>query len=244
MNYGKTVLVVDDDSDISKVLELYLSSDGFEVFCAHSVAEMRSILSNDHIDLVLLDVSLPDGNGLDVMRELRMTSQIPIIVISRKSETVDEVLGLELGADDYVTKPFEPRSVVARVRSVLRRSRSRTAEARTLPQNENASAISFGTWQFDPETYRLTSGGGKEVVLSSTESTLLKHLAEQSGKVLSREDLMIATTGRNWEYTDRTIDILIARLRKKLETTPMNPKIIKTVRGAGYVFSLPVILLK
>ncbi|WP_161633251.1 MULTISPECIES: response regulator transcription factor [unclassified Labrenzia] len=239
MNTDKTILIVDDDPDVTNLLEVYFSDDGYEVISAHSAAAMRSELAGNNIDLVILDISLPDGNGFDITRELRLQSQVPIIVVSRRSESVDQIVGLELGADDYVTKPLDPRNLLARVRAVLRRSSDSGPAVPSSQRGQNTATLRFGTWQFDPDTYRLVSEKGEETVLSASESAMLQHLVIHADQVLSRDDLMMVITGRNWEYMDRTVDILVARLRKKLEENPLQPKIIKTVRGAGYVLSLP-----
>lgn len=238
----KTILVVDDDPDITNLLNIYLSDEGYDVLMAHSAAEMWTAVECAPIDLVLLDLGLPDGAGFDLTRCLRSRTTSAIIIISRKNETIDQIVGLEIGADDYVVKPFDPRVLLARIRSVLRRCADAVATAINEPYKpaDNTRELTFGPWRFDPQTYRLTSPESGETVLSANESALLHHMLENAGQVMSRDNLMVATTGRNWEYMDRSIDILVARLRKKIEADPGDPSTIKTVRGMGYVFSANV----
>jgi len=233
MEQETVILIVDDDPDVTDLLEVYLVEEGYKVFKAHNVAKMWEIKNNIKIDLVLVDIGLPDGNGLDIIRKLRSEAQTAVIIISKKIEAVDQIVGLELGADDYVPKPLDPRHLLARIRSVLRRyAGTKTPK----PEIVEPEQICFGKWHFDPNTYRLTSETGEETVLSASESALLRHLVANEGTVMSRDELMVITSGRNWEYMDRSIDILIARLRKKIEKDPDHPATIKTVRGAGYVF--------
>lgn len=233
MERSSTVLVVDDDPDVTDLLEAYLESEGYVVHKAPSALQMWEVIEHHPVDLVLLDIKLPDGNGFDLTKEVRAKTDAAIIIISKKRENVDQIIGLELGADDYVVKPFDPRNLLARIRSVLRRYSPSSPQE----QAEAVQTVAFGSWTFNPATYRLLSAAGEETTLSSSESALLSHLLQNAGQVLSRDDLTVAISGRNWEYMDRTIDILIARLRKRIEPNPARPTVIKTVRGAGYVFS-------
>ncbi|QIE56692.1 response regulator transcription factor [Pikeienuella piscinae] len=239
MESAGKILIVDDDADITGLLDAYLSAERYELLIAHSANEMWAALAETSVDLILLDIILPDADGFQLTTRLRSMTGAAIILISRKSENIDEIVGLELGADDYVTKPFQPRNLLARIRSVLRRYGDRAARdgADTGSEGGAARTLAFGRWRFDPTTHRLLSENGDETVLSANESALLRHMVKNAGTVLSRDELMEATTGRSWEYMDRTVDILIARLRKKVEDNPARPTVIKTVRGVGYVFS-------
>ncbi len=236
------ILVVDDDPDITNLLEIYLQGEGYEADVAASKAEMEKCLEQSRYDLILLDIRLPDGDGFDITRELHKESDAAIIIISRKTSDVDQIVGLELGADDYVSKPFEPRTLLARIKSVLRRYNM----SRPMPQDNGTEVnpiavdgpmnLEIGDWKLDRATYRLTHRDGRQHVLSSNEAGLLAFFVQNEGKVLTRNDLMLAVTGREWEYMDRSIDIMIVRLRKKIEPEPAHPRFIQTVRGSGYIF--------
>lgn len=233
MASGEVILIVDDDPDVTNLLEAYLVDAGYKVATSSTAEQMWEYLEETPTDLVLLDVGLPDGNGFDLTKVLQLQFDAGIIILSRLSDPVDQVVGLELGADDYVTKPFEPRTLLARIRSVLRRragslSRSNGAVQKTL---------TFGGWEFTPAFNRLSNGNGTEFTLSANESSLLAYMIKNANAVMSRETLLNAISNRNWEYMDRSIDILIARLRKKIEIMPSQPQFIKTVRGEGYVFA-------
>ena len=231
-----TIMIVDDDPDITNLLEVYLSEEGYEVVVAHTAQAMWELLDSQTIDLILLDIMLPDGDGFDLTRKLRETLTSPLIILSRKSDSIDQIVGLELGADDYVTKPLEPRNLLARIRSLLRRTNLNNAAQPAAPAAGDKH-IRFAEWSLDAQTHRLTHDNGDEFTLSANEAELLYFLASNSGQVLSRNDLSVAVSGREWEYMDRSIDILIARLRKRIEREPAEPEFIQTVRGKGYVFS-------
>lgn len=239
----KSVLVVEDDPYVSNLLNIYLSSEAYGVDIAESFAAAEAFLLVRKPDLALVDLNLPDASGLDLVAKLRRETSAGIIIISGKDTDIDQIVGLEMGADDYVTKPFEPRHLLARIRSVARRCEQVRDQAdapkagapRSSPPQENE--IAFGGWRLEPRSCRLFDADGTEFVLSAQEATLLKHLVSHAGQVLSRDDLMQAISGRDWAYMDRTIDILVARLRKKIEADTTRPRKIKTVRGAGYLFA-------
>ncbi|WP_430474382.1 response regulator [Thalassospira lucentensis] len=243
MQQARRILIVDDDPDITKLLEVYLANEGYDVEVAFTEQEMRMSLASSSFDLILLDIMLPDGDGFDITRQLRETSDTAIILISRKNTDIDQIVGLELGADDYVTKPLEPRALLARIKSVLRRYKmvdtSVAAENAVQSASFEQEIVKIAEWELDTTTYRLLHTDGKQHVLSANEAALLGHLVRNEGRVLTRNDLMLAISGREWEYMDRTIDIMIVRLRKIVETDPSSPSLIQTVRGVGYVFQAP-----
>ena len=229
------VLVVDDDFSSAEILEFLLKRDGHLVDTVRSVRGMRHALAVNAYDIILLDVRLPDGNGVEELRSLRIDSDVPIIMVSGQDTTIDRVLGLESGADDYVVKPFEGRELLARVHSVLRRSR---AARRTV---RRPSVLRFDEWLMDLGRRELTRLDGERVSLTSAEFDLLRALIEQPNQPMSRDDLMAATKSREWSPFDRSIDVLIGRIRKKIEIDPAEPILIKTVRSVGYILTANVV---
>jgi two-component system, OmpR family, response regulator len=230
-----TVLVVDDDEEICALLHRYLSGQGLQVEVFGDAASLRSRIEQQPADLVLLDLGLPDDDGLNVVRDLRRWN-VPIIIVSGRGESVERVVGLELGADDYVTKPFDLRELLARIRSVLRRSVGSPSERNTL-----ASPFEFEGFRLEPEARRLTGVDGNEVALTTGEFDLLHVFVQRPNLVLSRDQLMNAVHGREAGPYDRAIDVQIGRLRRKIENDPANPRLIKSVRGAGYLFAATVL---
>jgi two-component system OmpR family response regulator len=227
------ILVVDDDVEIGKLLTRYLSGQGFEVEVAHDGGELRASLGRGRIDLMLLDLGLPDEDGLSLLRSFRQNWPGPVIVISGRGDSVEKVIGLELGADDYVGKPFDLRELLARIRSVLRR-------AAPAPAPKTSHRLRFEGYQADLQARRVCAADGSEVPLTSGEFRLLKAFLERPNEVLSRDELMNALHGREAGPFDRAIDVQLGRLRRKLGDDPGRPQLIKSVRGEGYLFSAAV----
>ena len=234
------VMIVDDDPEVREMLREYLTSHGFEVTQADSGQAMRAALEREVPDVVLLDVNLPGEDGLALARYLRDRYDLGIIMVTGAGDVVDRIVGLEVGADDYVTKPFDPRELRARVRSVLRRLKSRGgAEPSAAPVHSGANAtrrIPVGQRLLDLDTHQLFGDQGAEIPLTGMEFELLQVFVEHPNQVLSRDRLLTLTRNREWEPFDRSIDIRIARLRRKVEADPERPLLIRTVRGAGYMF--------
>jgi two-component system OmpR family response regulator len=230
------LLIVDDDPDIAALVVRYFSAQGFRVSPASDGTAMREMLARDaSVDLVLLDLGLPGEDGFDLTRYLRQQWRGPVIIVTGRGESVDRVVGLELGADDYVTKPFDLRELLARVRTVLRRTTERGASP-----TQSDSTLVFSGFRLDARAYSLTDRHGVPVDLTSGEFALLKILVEHPNRVLSRDDLMTHLHGRDAGPFDRAIDVQISRLRRKIEVDPARPEIIKSVRGAGYLFAAQV----
>jgi two-component system OmpR family response regulator len=225
------ILVVDDDVEVGALLSRYFTGQGFAVSLAHDGAQLRERLRGGGIDLMLLDLGLPDEDGLSLLRQFRDSWKGPVIVISGRGDSVEKVIGLELGADDYVSKPFDLRELLARVRSVLRRSAP-------APAAEPAAAhlVAFDDFQLDLSAHRL-SQQGIDVALTSGEFRLLKTFIARPNEVLSRDELMNALHGRDVGPFDRAIDVQLGRLRKKLGDDASQPRLIKAVRGEGYLFA-------
>lgn len=240
------VLVVDDEPRIRTLLRRYLAEEGFKVSEAGDGATMRTVLEREAIDLVLLDLMMPGEDGISLARHIRQQSEIPIIMLTGKGDLIDRVVGLETGADDYITKPFELREVLARIRTVMRRVGPRTVAATSLPclaTDENTSEILvFDGWRFDLLRRELRRMTGELVPLTAGEFELLCVFARRPNRVLNREQLIDLVKGREWAAYDRGVDTQVMRLRKKIESDPGNPSLIKTVRGAGYVFAAAVTL--
>jgi two-component system, OmpR family, response regulator len=234
------ILVVDDDSRIRDLLSRYLEGEGFRVTPVPDGAAMRGAISRSRFDFVLLDLVLPGEDGLSLAKEIRQQSDVPIIILTGKGDTIDRVVGLELGADDYITKPFHLREVLARIRTVLRRARPASAAAETAVQSSGGNRITFDGWELDIARRELRSPAGGLVPITSGEFALLEAFARNANRVLNRDQLMDLTRGQEWAPFDRSIDTQVGRLRKKIESDPNNPTLIKTVRGVGYVFAASV----
>jgi len=232
------ILVVDDDPRLREMLRRYLQQEGFAVALAGDGAAMRKALADRDFDLVLLDLVLPGEDGLLLARELRGRSDLPIIILSGKGDTIDRVVGLEVGADDYLAKPFHLRELLARVRTVLRRAGRRGAEPPGAAAPDGP--LAFESWRLDPSKRELRDGAGRSVELTSGEFDLLLCFARNPQRVLSRDRIMDLTRGRDWSPLDRSIDNQVRRLRRKVEADADAPQLIKTVRGAGYVFTAAV----
>lgn len=230
------ILVVDDDPRIRQMLTRYFEQEGYRISAAADGAAMRAQLRDNSIDIILLDVVMPGEDGLTLAREVRATSNVGIIMLTGRDDVLDRVVGLEMGADDYVAKPFHLREVLARVKSVLRRRGPAPAQPPAQREVVN-DVIRFDGWRLDTGRRQLVSPKGQDIALTTGEFDLLVALAKYPGRVFGRDTLMDLTRGRSWEAFDRTIDAQIARLRKKIEADPKNPRLVKSVRGVGYVFT-------
>lgn len=231
------ILVVDDHRDIRDPLAQYLKKNGFRAMTADGGPALRQTVKTHAFDLIILDIMMPGEDGLTLCRFLRETTNTPIILLTAVIEDTDKIIGLEMGADDYVTKPFNPRELLARIKAVLRRAQS------LPPQREpsDGACYEFNGWTFDSATRNLTRDGGQDVGLSSGEFSLLSIFVERPNMVLTRDQLIDLTRGRNAGPFDRAIDNQVSRLRKKIEDDPKNPVLIQTVWGGGYKFSGTVV---
>lgn len=237
MPKDERILVVDDEVSIRRPLADYLATKGFSIDEASNAAEARAALADRSYSLVILDIMMPGEDGLSLCRSIRETYDTPTILLSARAEEIERIVGLEMGADDYVTKPFNPRELMARVRAVMRRTmrepRSRLAQA--------AESLSFGSWILDIKQQALVGGDGVLVSLSTGEFDLIRALLSRPHTVRSREELLAETRGRSANAFDRSIDNMISRLRQKIEEDPKNPRIIKTVWGSGYLLAVDVV---
>lgn len=227
------ILIVEDDPDVRKELEGYFRDHGYLVESAGDGKAMRERIAQTRFDLVIMDLTLPGEDGLTLTQDIRRNSGIPIIMLTGRRETLDRVLGLELGADDYVTKPFDLRELLARVKTVLRRtglSLEAGAEAST-------ATVEFGGWHLDLHSRGLTAPNGREIELTTAEFELLEAFVKSPNRTLDRGYLLDRVHGRDWTPYDRAIDNLVHRLRQKIEADPRHPKIIKSVRGVGYLLA-------
>ncbi len=230
------ILIVDDDAQVRRLLRRCFEEENYRVSEAASGRDARNHPLTE-IDLVTLDLSLGDESGLETARHIRARSEVPIIMVTGKGETIDRVIGLELGADDYITKPFHVREVLARVRSVIRRTQGSSGAA-TSPQqvSDSANTWRFEGWEVDFARLEVRSSEGRPCELTTGELRLLEVFVKHANRVLSRDQLMDLLRGADWSPLDRSIDNQVARLRKKIEPDPQNPQFIKTVRNAGYKF--------
>lgn len=235
MKSKEHILIVDDHPDIREMVQTYLEDEGFKVSTAHDGDAMRRIMVQGPVDLVLLDLILPGDDGLTLARQLRLELNVGIIILTGRGETVDRIIGLEMGADDYLPKPFHLRELLARVKSVLRRASAREQSSRDRP-----SSARFNGWQLDLTARELTSPGGDTVRLTTGEFDLLAAFVSNANQVLSRDRLLDLARNREAGPFDRTIDVQVGRLRRKLDEDPQQPSLIKTVRGSGYIFTAQV----
>ena len=238
MSDQATILVVDDDVDIRELLNEFLSDQGYSVIINDSAEALRKTLTEHVPDVVLLDVGLPGEDGLSLARYVREHFDVGIIMVSGAGETVDRIIGLEIGADDYVAKPFDPRELHARIKSVLRRYQitSRKEFSDIEEQAGSSSNLQFGKGILDIGSRQLKESSGAEIPITAMEFELLKVFAERPNRPLSRDQLLNLTQNRDWDPYDRSIDVRVARLRKKIELDPEKPVVLKTVRGMGYMF--------
>jgi two-component system, OmpR family, response regulator len=233
------VLVVDDDRDIRDVVRHAVQEQGWVAIESGSEAELGAALMKQTPDIILLDIRLPDQDGLTIARRLRATSSIPIIMLTGMGSDIDRIIGLELGADDYVVKPFNPRELIARIKAVLRRTSGKLVGA-APSEALGHDCRRFAGWFLDLTARVLTGPNGQPVPLTNAEFLLLEALVDAPKRVLSRDYLLERTHVEDAEVFDRTIDVLILRLRRKIEANPHAPRIIRTERGAGYVFDAAV----
>jgi two-component system OmpR family response regulator len=234
------ILIVDDDRDIRDLLSEYLTKQGYRTSVAADGRAMRSMMSRVAPDLIILDLMLPGEDGLLLCREIRAQSDIPILMLTARGDEVDRIVGLEMGADDYLAKPFSPRELVARIKSILRRSRA-------LPSNlkpDQAKVFHFAGWTLDISTRNLLSPDGVSIALSGTDFKLLRIFLDHPHRVLNRDQLIDLTQSRDAGPFDRSIDLQVSRLRRRLNDSPKDPAIIKTARGEGYVLAAEVTMEK
>jgi len=230
------ILVVDDDAETRSLLQQYLQRQGYRVTSAADGKALRGALLTGRPDLIVLDLMLPGEDGLQLCRDLRTRSNLPVIMLTARGEETDRIVGLEMGADDYLAKPFNPRELLARIKSVLRR-------ARALPENLEPDAVKsyrFAGWTLDPDTRNLTAPDGVVVPLSGTEFKLLRVFLAHPNRVLSRDQLIELMISREAGPFDRALDVQVSRLRQRLREDAREPRIIKTVRGEGYVLAAKV----
>lgn len=226
------LLVVDDEPELRKLLKSYLSKEGYSVEAVEDGKALDLYLADHDVDMVILDLMLPGEDGLSIGRRLRQQKNIPIIILSARGDELDRIVGLEMGADDYLTKPFNPRELLARVRSVLRRCN----EASQTSSSIDSLILAFGPFSLDVQKHQL-SRGKQDISLTSGEFTLLRIFLENSNRVLNRDTLLDMTKGYGHSPLDRSIDICVGRLRRKIEPDPTQPVYLRTVWGAGYMFS-------
>ena len=229
---GKRILIVDDDEKLRKLLKEYLEGYEFKVFTLADGEAVLNTIRKESPELVILDVMLPKKDGLEVLKEIRAASKVPVIMLTAKGEEADRVVGLELGADDYLPKPFSPRELLARIKAVLRRLEP---EMKPAAGEREGQRVEAGNLVLDKARQTLVMEG-KEVALSSTEYRVLKVLMENPNRVLSRDQIMTLAQGKDFMAFDRSIDVHISKLRAKLESDPRSPKRIKTIWGSGYMF--------
>ena len=235
------VLVVDDDPDMCKLVCEYLEHNDFRATAVHNGRQMLEEIGREPIDLLLLDLRLPGEDGLRLAQTLRQSSGMPIVILTGRIEEADRVMGLELGADDYVTKPFSPRELLARIRAVLRRSRMEVA---VVGRDESLRAYRFEGWELNVRLHRLRSPDGQSIDISRREFGLLCAFLSSPQQILTRDQLLELSRLHSTEVYDRAVDVLILRLRRKIEGDPANPQFIKTERGVGYYFDAAVKVLR
>jgi two-component system torCAD operon response regulator TorR len=233
------VLVVDDELTIRDLITACLEAEGMRVASAHGLDPARQLLDHEQFDVVLVDLALGDGNGLTLVRSIKEHTRSGIIIVSSRQTPVDRIVGLEIGADDYITKPFDPRELTIRVRRLSDRIRGDHQNPGLLEEPTRLVYV-FADWQFDPPGHSLSDPQGNVLDLTTAESKLLEAFVSRPTRTLSRDHLTDAVHGRDWNPNDRSIDVLIAKLRRKLSVSGDESRFIRTVRGSGYVFNVPV----
>lgn len=231
MSESAHILVCDDEADVREMLSEYLSRRGFRITAAGGAEDLRKTLETAKPDLILLDINMPGEDGLSVLRSFRSPDAPSVIMLTAAGEVVDRIVGLEMGADDYLGKPVDLRELTARIKAVLRRR----AASEPLPLSER-KRFRFGKAWLDIEAARLTAEDGTDIPLTSMEYNLLKLFARNQGRVLNRDQILEGAHDRSWDPFDRSIDIRISRIRKKIEVNPQKPEVIRTVRGEGYIY--------
>ncbi|MCV0428022.1 MAG: response regulator [Roseibium sp.] len=230
----KHILVCDDEPHLREMVAEYLTERGYSVAEAPNAAEMNALLDRTRPALIILDVNMPGTDGLTALRDLRATSTVPVIMLTAASEVVDRIIGLEMGADDYVGKPVDLRELEARIKAALRRQDY--ADTENERQDRLNGTVAFGNCRLDLDGAKLFGSDGNEIAITAMEFSLLRVFAENRGRVLNRDQLLEQAHDKGWEPFDRSIDLRISRLRRKIETNPTKPETIRTVRGIGYVF--------
>lgn len=227
------ILVCDDEIDLREMLQEYLGKRGFRVSGAGGGDELRDILANGPVDVIIMDINMPKEDGLSILRSLRPDNTTPVILLTAAGEVIDRIIGLEMGADDYLGKPVDLRELEARIKAILRREAISGGPAASKTDDRRAL---FGDYVLDKDAAKLLASDGTEVQLTAMEYSLLKVFAANKGRVLNRDQLLEQAHDRSWDPFDRSIDIRISRLRRKLEANPEKPEIIRTVRGLGYLY--------
>ena len=238
-----TVLTIEDDQNLQIVIQSFLEDQGYEVLVGSNGRELLQIVQTVHVDVILLDLGLPDSDGLNLMTQVRAFTKAPIIVVSGKDEPTDKILGLELGADDYLGKPFEMRELYARIKAILRRIGHGHDTISTATGKQDAQRLAFGQWIMDRGSFSVVNLNGQSAQLTAAEFKLLEILLNSSGRALSRDQLYEMGRSQDYQSYDRGVDIHIAHLRKKLGDDPKTPRLIKTVRGIGYMFCETVTII-
>ncbi len=240
MNSSEHILIVDDDREIRDLLGRFLDKHGLRVTTAADGQEMKKALADWKIDLIVLDLMMPGEDGLTLCRNLRTHSNLPVIMLTAMGEETDRIIGLEMGADDYLAKPFNPRELLARIKAVLRRTADRPTRKGAADEDLKSLRYSFSGWLLDVDKRELFSPSGALVSLSGGEFELLLAFASHPGRVLNRDQLLDLARGREAQPFDRSIDVQVSRLRRKIEDDPKVPSLIKTVRSGGYLFATEV----
>lgn len=230
------IVVCDDEPDIRATVAEYLERNGYDVTPADGGPALREIVGAQQVDVVILDIRMPGEDGLSLARYLREHSDLAIIMLTGSAGVIDRVVGLEIGADDYIAKPVDLRELLARIKAVLRRT-SRQERAIQASESRARQVAQFGTCRFDLDAHKLFDAEGREIAITPMEFRLLKVFAEHRGRILNRDQLLELAHDRGWDPFDRSIDIRISRLRKKIETDPSKPEVIRTIRGVGYLYS-------
>ncbi|MEM9277352.1 MAG: response regulator transcription factor [Pseudomonadota bacterium] len=232
-NNNVHILVCDDELDVREMLQEYLGKRGYKVSTASNGDELRAILSVNDVDAMIMDINMPKEDGLSILRSLRPDNTTPVIMLTAAGDVVDRIIGLEMGADDYLGKPVDLRELEARIKAVLRRNAAVGMQQESARDGNKAV---FGDYTLDTDAAKLLDSDGAEIALTAMEYSLLKVFAENRGRVLNRDQILEKAHDRSWDPFDRSIDIRISRLRRKLESNPEKPEIIKTVRGIGYLY--------